>query len=299
MDYSIIIPHCNSVELLQKLLSTIPDSPDCEILVVDNSPTKISKKAIDSDRRINLLYSDPSLGAGGARNVGIENAHGKWLIFADADDYFSDEAFDTFYSKINSEAEIIYTCMGGIYLDSGEKSDRGDGYTNMVRKYIKGEIPETDLRFKFSSPCCKMVSHDLVKRHNLRYDEVTASNDMFFSMQCGYYAKKIEAVDAVTYIATVSRGTLTKRRDYAVISARYGVNLRYNSFLKTHGYPEYQRSILNLALSLCKMGIKPAWEALYLLVKYRQNPFIGYQNWLTTIKQKHKSEEKDKKYIVK
>lgn len=299
MIFSIIIPHRNSVELLSKLLSTIPNSSDCEILVVDNSPMQISKESIKTDRNINLLYSDPSRGAGGARNVGIENARGKWLIFADADDYFSQNAFDVFSSQKDSDADLIYTEMDGVYLDTGERSNRGDGYTKLVKRFLNREIPETDLRFKFFSPCCKMVSHDLVKRHNLRYDEVTASNDVFFSMQCGYYAKKIDAVDAVTYIATVSRGTLTKRGDYAVISARYGVNLRYNSFLRSHGYPEYQISILNFALRLCKMGIKPAWEALYLLFKYRQNPFIGYRNWLITIKQTHKSKKKDKKYIVK
>lgn len=299
MDFSIIIPHRDSVHFLPKLFSSIPNSDRIEIIIVDNSPKPITKDIIGIDRDYILLYSAPERGAGGARNVGIEHAHGKWLLFLDADDYFADGAFDVFFSKVNTDSDLVYTCMGGVYRDTGEPSDRGYGYTRMVRMYLAGKIPETDLRFCFSTPCCKMVRHDMVKEHRLRYDEVTASNDMYFSMLSGYYAKKIEAVDSITYIATVSKGTLTKRKDYPVISARYYVNLRYNKFLKDHGYPQYQRSILNYGLMLCKMGFRPALESIKLLFVYHQNPLVGYKNWISSYIAKNNKDRRDRKYIVK
>lgn len=299
MDFSVIVPHRNAVRFLPKLFLSIPNSDRIEIIIVDNSPKPINKDIIGIDREYVLLYSSPERGAGGARNVGIEHARGKWLLFLDADDFFADGAFDVFFSKVNTDSDLVYTCMGGVYLDTGEPSDRGAVYTKMVQQYLSGDIPEAELRLCFSSPCCKMVRHDMVKEYRLKYDEVTASNDMYFSMLCGYYAKKIEAIDYITYIATVSRGTLTKRRDYAVISARYYVNLRYNSFLKRHGYSQYQRSILNYALILCKMGFKTAFETIKLLFLYHQNPFIGYRNWLRSYILKCEREKVDKKYIVK
>lgn len=298
-SFSVIIPHRNSIQYLAKLFASIPNRDDIEVILVDNSPKKINKNEIGINREYQLRYSDPSRGAGGARNVGIENASGKWLLFADADDFYSTNAFDVFFSKVNSDADVVYTGMGGIYLDTGEISDRGDVYAKLVKQYLAKEIPETDIRFKFSSPCCKMVKHDMVKVYSLRYDEVVASNDMYFSMLCGYYAKKIEAVDEITYIATVSRGSLTKRRDYAVISSRYHVNLRYNLFLRKHGFPQYQRSILNYALSLCKMGLNPALEALWGIIQYCQNPFVGYKNWMKTAKKQKEQDVKDQKYITK
>lgn len=299
MDFSIIIPHRNSVHYLPKLFSSIPNSDRIEIIIVDNSFEPVTKDAIGVNRNYILLHSAPERGAGGARNVGIEHANGKWLLFLDADDYFADGAFDVFFSKVNTVSDLVYTCMGGVYVDTGEPSDRGAAYTKMVQQYLSGSIPESDLRLCFSSPCCKMVRHDMVKKYRLKYDEVTASNDMYFSMLCGYYAKKIEAVDYITYIATVSRGSLTKRRDYAVISARYYVNLRYNSFLKKHGYPQYQRSILNYALMLCKMGLRTSFETIKLLFVYHQNPFIGYRNWIRSYILNCKKEKAEKKYIVK
>src|SRR5699024_3202309 len=132
---------------------------------------------------------------------------GKWLIFVDADDYLPFDAFETFYHKFNSEAELIFFGMGGIYSDTNNPSDRGDNYTQMVRNFIKGRISENEIRLNFPSPCSKMVSSKLIKRHNLRYDEVVASNDVYFSLLSGYYAEKIDAVDKITYIATVSRGS--------------------------------------------------------------------------------------------
>lgn len=245
--FSVIIPHRNSLHFLPKLISSIPDDKRVQVLLVDNSPEPVTKQQLTDAgiaRTIELLYSDPSRGAGGARNVGIDNANGKWLIFADADDYFSDEAFDTFFSFADSKAELVYTCMGGIYLDTGEHSDRGDGYTNLVRGYLRGTKTEMDLRLRFASPCCKMVSSKLVKRYNLRYDEVPASNDIYFSMLSGFYARGIDATDSVTYIATVSRGSLTKQRNLRVIESRYRVCLRCNKFLRENGLGAYQNSVM-------------------------------------------------------
>lgn len=294
-DFSIIIPHRNSVQYLPKLFSSIPVSDKIEIIIVDNSPVKVTKEDINIERDYVLIYSVPERGAGGARNEGMAHAHGKWLLFLDADDYYADGAFDIFYQHLNTDAEIVYTGMGGIYLDTGEKSARGDYYANLVRSYLSGEKSENDLRLTFSSPCCKMVSNDLVRRHNLLYDEVIASNDMYFSLISGYYAKKIEAIDFVSYIATVSRGSLTKRHDYAVRRARFEVNLRYNSFVKEHGLPQYQKSVMIYLFDFAKISPIKLCIAIRQLIIYKQNPFVGCSNWLSTLLKK----DNDKKYNAK
>ena len=258
-DYSVIIPHCNSVRFLPKLFSSIPTDGKIEVLLVDNSPEPITVQQVREVgvmRDFTLLFSEPVRGAGGARNVGIEKAQGKWLIFADADDYFAEGAFDVFFSKVDSDAEIIYTGMGGIYLDTGEKADRGDIYINLVRDYLCEKKSEDDLRLGFASPCCKMISHDLVERHNLRYDEIRAGNDIYFSLTSGFYATKVEAVDFISYIATVSKGTLTKRRDYEVIKARLYSKLHCNQFLKGHGYSQRQHSVMFALNAARNYGVK-------------------------------------------
>ena len=297
-DFSVIIPHRNSVQFLPKLFSSIPVSDKIEIIIVDNSPTPIKKDDIAIDRDYTLMYSNPTRGAGGARNVGIDNAHGKWLLFLDADDYYADGAFDVFYSKFDSSAEIVYTGMGGIYLDTGKPSDRGDYYINLVRDFLSGNKSEDDLRLGFASPCCKMVSHDLVKRHNLRYDEIRAGNDIYFSTLTGFYAKEIEAIDFVSYIATVSQGSLTQRRDYEVIKARLYSILHCNQFLKSVGKQKYQHSVMFAVAESRNYGIVACLEFIGMIIKFRQNPFIHCSRWFNTFLRNRKADKQNSKYIT-
>jgi glycosyltransferase involved in cell wall biosynthesis len=296
-DYSIIIPHKDSLHFLPKLFSTLPNSDKVEILLVDNSIVPISKVSVKTDKDFILLYSSPERGAGGARNVGIDHALGKWIIFVDADDFLAPDAFDTYYSCFNSDSEVIYFGMDGIYLDTGERSSRGDSYTQLVNGYINGNKSELDLRLGFLSPCAKMVSHGLINRHHLRFDEVLASNDVFFSLTTGFNAKKVSAIDKITYIATVSKGSLTKRQDFEVLKSRFEVALRVNLFLKSHKLNHYQHSIMFYLFNVQIYGYKKIFTFIKLLFKYKQNPFVGYTRWVKTYISHKKYVKKDLKYF--
>lgn len=301
-DFSIIIPHRNSVHFLPKLFSSIPESDKIEVLLVDNNPEPITMdqvREVGVTRDFTLLFSAPSRGAGGARNEGIEHASGKWLLFLDADDYYSEGAFDAFYNYLNSPAEMIYFCMGGVYEDTGERSNRGDNYTNLVMDYRDAKIDEMQLRLNYSSPCAKMVSHALVDRHNIRYDEVLASNDTYFSMLTGYYATKVDSDPTEVYIATVSRGSLTRRRDFAVVLSRYQVALRFNKFLKEHDLGDRQKSVMVYFYNAHPYGLQALMKMIWLAIKYRQNLFIGANRWSRSLSRKQASDKKEEKYIIK
>lgn len=298
VDFSVIIPHRNSLHLLPKLLSSIPVSEKIEIILVDNSPKPIVKDEINSDRDFQLFYSSPKRGAGGARNEGIEHANGKWLIFADADDYFAENAFNCFQKYSDCKAELVYFCADGIYLDSGEHSSRADKYTKLVGGYLNGTKTETDLRLSFTVPWAKMISHKLVETKCLQYDEVVASNDEFFSLLSGYYADSVIAVDEIVYIVTVSKGSLTKRMDKDVILSRFIVELRYNQFVKTHGLSNYQKSIMNYMCHSINFGLLFVLKCIVLLIKYKQNPFVGCKNWISTVINLLKRQKTEGKYYT-
>jgi glycosyltransferase involved in cell wall biosynthesis len=123
IDFTVIIPHRDTLHFLPKLFHSLPESDRIEILLIDNSFAPITREDVDTDKKFKLLYSSPERGAGGARNEGLEHAHGKWLIFVDADDYLPEDAFEIFYNNFNSDAEVIYYGMDGIYADTGERSD--------------------------------------------------------------------------------------------------------------------------------------------------------------------------------
>lgn len=298
-DFSVIIPVWRgAIKFLPKLFDSIPEKEEIEIIVVDNSKEPVSREEIKSDREIVFLHSVPERHAGGSRNDGMAVAKGKWLLFADADDYYTPDAFDVYYYMFDTDAEIVYTAMGGIYEDTSEPSDRGDSYARVVHLYCEGKVGENSLRFGFASPCCKMVSHALVDREKLRYDEIHASNDIYFSITSGCAASKIAAVDKITYMATVNRGSLTQRRDYESIKSRLYAMLRTNKFLREHGYGAYQKSIMSYLYESRHYGVAKMWEFICMTIKYRQNPFIGWKNWKKTMKKVSKNQRNREKYIV-
>lgn len=302
MDFSIIIPHRNSVELLPRLFASIPNKENIEVILVDNSSNPITKQqVIDAGilRDFTLLFSAPERGAGGARNEGLKVATGKWLIFSDADDYFAEGAFDAFSRHIDSEEELIYFSVDGIYPETGEHADRGDIYTKAVKDYQIGKKSETSMRLDNSVPWGKMVKRDLVERYNIRFDEVIASNDAYFSLLVGYNANKIAVDDTIVYIVTVSRGSLTRRRDFAVVLSRYKVALRYNRFVKDHGLGAYQKSIMVYFYNARPYGIKRLIKMLGLAIKYRQNIFIGVSRWIDTLNKTKRLNKRESKYITK
>lgn len=298
-DFSVIIP-CwrGAARFLPKLFDSIPQKDGIEIIVVDNSSEPLERDEIDSNREIILLHSAPERHAGGSRNDGMAVARGRWLLFADSDDYFTKDAFNVFYSHFDSEAEIVFTQPKGIYEDTGEFSPRGDYYYNLVHDYCIGKIKEDKLRYTFGTPWCKMISHELVNRENLRFDEIRAGNDIFFSLTSGYYAHKIEVIDVVTYIVTVNRGSLTKRRDYEVIKARLYSKLHCNKFMREHDLSQFQHSVMFALAESRHFGIRKMCEFLKMIAKFHQNPFVGSSRWVKSFYVKKKKNKSEAKYIV-
>ena len=109
INYSIIIPHKNSPELLDRCLASIPKRNDIEIIVVDDYSDENRRPQINRED-VDVIYitKEESKGAGHARNVGIEAAAGIWLVFADCDDYYINNAFDKLDAFRETEYDIIF-----------------------------------------------------------------------------------------------------------------------------------------------------------------------------------------------
>ena len=103
MDLSVVIPCFNAGERIVKCIESVAplnESINLEVIVVDDGSDDNSAMLV---KELNLpfvkLISQENSGAASARNKGIENAAGKYLVFADCDDYFNTDELLEVYKK--------------------------------------------------------------------------------------------------------------------------------------------------------------------------------------------------------
>lgn len=238
---SIVVPHYNSADLLTKLLSTIPNVSQIETIVVDDhSSEKLEELQICKEeygnRNITFIENrSEKKGAGAARNIGMRYAKGKYLLFADADDWFVDGFWDVVQSSIANEADIIYFAPTSIKAN-GRMSKRHVFYANLIKEYMlsRSYQNELKLRYLYVSPCSKLIKRSVVAKNRILYDEVPFADDMMFAAKLGIAAKKIKVSNDVIYCILEHEGSLTKNRSDKVLMVQRNVYCRYYFYLKSN-----------------------------------------------------------------
>ena len=100
MKYSIVTPVYNSFSHMKHYFETIHSlSPEIEIIMVDDCSTdntfeKICEYQKNSALNIHILQTPCNGGPGVARNIGINYAHGTWIVFLDSDDSLRVDFFE-------------------------------------------------------------------------------------------------------------------------------------------------------------------------------------------------------------
>lgn len=235
--FSVIIPHYNSVNSLNKLLDTIPIDETIQLIVVDD---KSDEDVSDVEKKILLrggifIYNTTDRkGSGTCKNLGLKEAVGTWLVFADADDYFLENAFDIMSTHFNSEADIIYFEPISRYINTECMAKRHKLFAKIVRQYSNSSNPEREiiLRYKFVAPWSRMIRNQLVQEKEITFDEVPASTDVMFSMKTASYAEKIEAFPEQIYCVTHSSGSLTTKHDMKNYWSRVEVYVNRYKFMQ-------------------------------------------------------------------
>lgn len=239
---------------LPKLLQTIPQIPEIEVIVVNDHSTENKNIFADCKSKYNggnIRFLENALGkkgAGAARNVGIDAANGEYLLFADSDDWFLPNLWESVGTSIMSEADIIY--FPPISQNERQEADsRHIHYAELVRQYLADSSYKNELRLRYLywSPCSKLVKRDMVIRENIRYDEIQVSNDMMFSAKIGNAARRVEVSENVIYCILSHAGSLTTRKDRNAQLLRQKIFCNYYFFLMKR-LSKRERNLLGYSL---------------------------------------------------
>jgi glycosyltransferase involved in cell wall biosynthesis len=146
---------------------------------------------------VEVVFTKEGKGAGYARNVGMEHAVGKWLVFADADDYFHPCIADLMDDYRDAEEDMVFFKHDDISVNSSF-SDYGDYACRM--DHINYYIDMFDfyrnnsrflLRYKHNAVWGRFIKHALVAKYELKFPEILRTEDLNFATAIGFYAHKI------------------------------------------------------------------------------------------------------------
>jgi len=280
--YSIIIPHRDTLDLLQRAVSSIPDRSDIQIIIVDNSISELDFSVLEnkSESKIVLLNSDSLKGAGHARNVGLKEAEGKWILFLDADDYFNLGAFEKFDEYKNSDFDIVCFSWNSVYSDTLKIADRHIFNNNLVQEFLLGKDNSVDnLRYKYITPVCKLFRASLIFENEIKFDEVPASNDIMFSVKTGHYAKTISADSFKAYCATINSGSLTNTISTVNARSRFKALIRHYHFMTLIGKKNQRYYLMAEVVTSLRFGFKEFLWYISTSQKEHVNIFLGFKRW--------------------
>ena len=214
-NFSVIVPNRNNKILLERLLMSIPIRDDVEIIIVDDNSDHdiLNETNYPGIGRPNthVIFTTEGKGAGYARNQGIKHAKGKWLLFADSDDFYNTGAFDVLSKYIESDIDVLYYNVNSVDSESLRQSNRNKHFDEYINLYLSGKDKSGDnMRFRRWEPWNKMIRRRFVDQHNLRFDEIPRCNDMIFSLLTSLYTDKFEIIKTQIYCVTSNPTSITR-----------------------------------------------------------------------------------------
>lgn len=206
LTISIVVPVYNVENYLERCVESLVHQTykKIEIILVNDGSTdnsfEVCKALSKLDPRIKV-FNQPNKGLSGARNRGIAESKGEYLIFVDSDDYISYKSCFELVSLTNTDSpDIIAGCanviVGGIKQAEMIHS-RNIGHTSISgQSFLKNELQEKT----FNIPAwLNMYRRNFLLDENLFFKEGFLHEDVDFTPRAFLKAKKVRALDFLFY----------------------------------------------------------------------------------------------------
>lgn len=238
MKLSIVIPAYNVAKYISKCLDSLLDQDldytSYEIIVVNDgskdNTLALSQSYVDNNRNIKVIDKKRG-GVGSARNIGIDNAIGRYIYFIDADDYLISNVLNllitsiennnldilTFDSKIISKTKDFYPQKN---LENLEISSIENGEDYIAYNRYQNEV------------WWYLIGREFLKNSNIRFIEDRWMEDAIFTAQLFLKATRMAyfPLDAHRHLAVLGSAMTSKEASHykRIINDNYYAALEFD-----------------------------------------------------------------------
>ena len=160
-EVSIVVPIYNVEKYLRRCFDSLINQTftNIEIIALNNGSTdnslNILKEYANRDKRIKIIDNN-NLGVSEARNIGIKEAKGNYIVFIDSDDWIDKDMVEVLHNSIDSNFCDLVMCT---YIREFEDHSKEKVFNlPEVNLYVDNEVKEQLLR-KLVGPVGKELAN--------------------------------------------------------------------------------------------------------------------------------------------
>ena len=251
---SVIIPMYNSARFISQTLESLlyQTMTNFEVVVVDDCSTDNSIAVVKNfaerfSGRLHIIKLPKNTGTPGLpRNVGIQFAHGKYIVFLDSDDLFTKTALEELSGLAeelstlaeNYQADVIHMDATFNLWNNEPKADDAPEMTDINALLDKSNSiiwrpPDAEIlneptfetqnlaqriktwvkfgyRWAVSS---SFIRKDFLTANQIYFSKLLGAEDMLFKFRCLCTCKKFLRVPNITYIIRPRAGSITHEKE--------------------------------------------------------------------------------------
>lgn len=210
---SVILPIYNVEsyieECLDSLLNQTIGHEKLEVLMVNDCSTDNTAEIIDRYAAMyphfKAIHLEENTGAPGKpRNIGIEKATGKYLIFLDPDDYIPLDAYENLYRVAKEKnSDFVMGKMVSFDDEDGRQYEHITFKNYLLHKqYYNVNIEQAPFFLQVKTAVyLKLVKTSFIKRHRISFIEgMKNGEDKYYDMQLFTKAKQFSYIPKVIYM---------------------------------------------------------------------------------------------------
>lgn len=219
MRFSIIIPIYNVRCFIERGLESLNQQTfhDFEIIMVDDGSTDGSAELLDDiqDNHPNIrVFHQKNSGAGPARNLGIDNAQGEYLVFFDIDDILRENALAVIDSKLNdSDADLLIFSYCEIDPTFGIRTDFifEEALYNTNEELRKNYVKKlSGVKINNGFVWNKVYRRSFIQKNDINFESLRIQQDEVFNLHVYPRVERTKVISDILYDYYVYYSTNTR-----------------------------------------------------------------------------------------